>query len=92
MPQKHLYLLPDLFAQENEEVPIWLTNHGSAVGPLANEYSLLFLVILFWGINWPIMKLGVQHMPPLWFATARIFLGALFFVRTSDYSGQIHIS
>jgi drug/metabolite transporter (DMT)-like permease len=24
------------------------------------------------------MKLGVQHMPPLWFATVRIFLGALF--------------
>ncbi len=35
------------------------------------------LVILFWGINWPIMKLGLGYVSPLWFATTRMFLGAL---------------
>ena len=35
------------------------------------------LVVLFWGMNWPIMKLGLQYVTPLWFATTRMFLGAL---------------
>jgi len=41
---------------------------------------LLGLVILLWGVNWPIIKVGIQYMPPLWFAVARVFLAALCFV------------
>jgi drug/metabolite transporter (DMT)-like permease len=41
---------------------------------------LLGLVIVLWGVNWPIIKVGIQHMPPLWFAVARVFLAALCFV------------
>jgi drug/metabolite transporter (DMT)-like permease len=37
---------------------------------------LLGLVILLWGVNWPIMKVGMDYMPPLWFAFARVALGA----------------
>ena len=44
---------------------------------LGRAYGLLALVILFWGVNWPIMKLGLQYVTPLWFATTRLFLGAL---------------
>jgi drug/metabolite transporter (DMT)-like permease len=36
----------------------------------------LALVVLFWGVNWPIMKLGVQYVSPLWFAATRMGLGA----------------
>jgi len=50
----------------------------SAITSNKSPYFLLILVILFWGVNWPIMKMGVQHMPPLWFATTRILLGSLF--------------
>ena len=31
------------------------------------DWILLVLVTLFWGINWPIMKIGVAEFPPLTF-------------------------
>lgn len=39
-------------------------------------YLLLAAVILLWGINWPIMKVGLTAISPLWFAAARALLGA----------------
>jgi drug/metabolite transporter (DMT)-like permease len=33
------------------------------------DWLLLVLLTLCWGINWPIMKLGVQDFPPLTFRT-----------------------
>ncbi|NQU62396.1 MAG: DMT family transporter [Rhodospirillales bacterium] len=38
---------------------------------------MLALVVLFWGLNWPIMKLGLQYVTPIWFAATRMFLGAI---------------
>lgn len=40
-------------------------------------YLLLAAVIVLWGANWPIMKIGVNYIPPLWFASIRLLLGAL---------------
>ncbi|MFN4089324.1 MAG: DMT family transporter [Alphaproteobacteria bacterium] len=45
-------------------------SQGSALGLLAVS------VVLF-GTAWPVMKVGVQEMTPLWFAAARLGLGAL---------------
>lgn len=39
-------------------------------------YALLMGVILFWGLNWPIMKIGLQYIPPFAFGAARMLLGA----------------
>ncbi|MFQ5763731.1 MAG: DMT family transporter [Rhodospirillales bacterium] len=44
---------------------------------LGRAYALLALVVLLWGVNWPIMKMGLAYITPLWFATTRMFLGAL---------------
>ena len=33
------------------------------------DWILLILITLFWGINWPIMKIGVTEFPPLTFRT-----------------------
>ncbi len=42
---------------------------------------LLAAVIVLWGVNWPVMKTGLQYIPPLWFAAARVLLGcAVLFV------------
>ncbi len=49
------------------------------------------LVVLFWGINWPIMKLGVQHMPPLWFAATRMILGSLFLFGLLALQGRLRL-
>jgi drug/metabolite transporter (DMT)-like permease len=52
---------------------------------------LLGLVILLWGVNWPIMKVGLAFMPPLWFATARVSLGALCFFALLLATGQLRL-
>src|SRR4051812_34152264 len=31
------------------------------------DWILLVLLTLFWGLNWPVMKIGVQEFPPLTF-------------------------
>ncbi len=31
---------------------------------------------MLWGLNWPIMKMGLDYLTPLWFAAARMGLGA----------------
>lgn len=41
-----------------------------------HAYLLLVAIVLFWGINWPIMKVAVADIPPLWFAALRLTLGA----------------
>lgn len=37
---------------------------------------LLLAIILVWGANWPLLKLALDHSPPLWFAALRLVLGA----------------
>ena len=32
---------------------------------------------MLWGVNWPVMKMGLEYLPPLWFAAARMALGTL---------------
>jgi drug/metabolite transporter (DMT)-like permease len=52
-------------------------------------YLLLGAVILLWGANWPIIKVGVTLMPPLWFAFARILLGGLSFAVLAGLKGWL---
>ncbi|MED3763077.1 DMT family transporter [Ureibacillus terrenus] len=45
------------------------------------SYILLALLIIIWGVSWPIYKHGVQFMPPLLFAGIRSFIaGTLLFL------------
>jgi drug/metabolite transporter (DMT)-like permease len=37
---------------------------------------LLALIALMWGINWPVIKLTVQSLPPLWMTTLRCAIAA----------------
>ncbi len=39
-------------------------------------YAVFVCLVLIWGLNWPIMKLVVQLMPPIWFVVVRVTLGA----------------
>ena len=39
-------------------------------------FCFLFAGILSYGWLWPVMSMGVDYLPPLWFATGRVFLGA----------------
>jgi drug/metabolite transporter (DMT)-like permease len=39
------------------------------------QLALLFFITLFWGFNWPVMKLGISGYPPLSFRTLCMWLG-----------------
>ena len=39
------------------------------------QLVLLILLTLVWGINWPIMKLGVTGFPALTFRTISMWIG-----------------
>jgi drug/metabolite transporter (DMT)-like permease len=41
----------------------------------ARQLVLLALLTLVWGLNWPIMKFGVTHFPPLTFRAVSMWLG-----------------
>lgn len=46
------------------------------VPPRRALYALLAVVVLVWGANWPIMKIGLREIPPFRFAALRMALGA----------------
>lgn len=39
-------------------------------------YVLLGLLIAIWGLNWPIMKIGLEQIPPFWFAGLRLLFAS----------------
>jgi drug/metabolite transporter (DMT)-like permease len=41
----------------------------------AKQLWLLIILTIVWGLNWPVMKLGVNGMPPLLFRTLSMWLG-----------------
>ena len=41
----------------------------------ARQVGLLVALTLVWGLNWPVMKLGVTQFPPLTFRTLSMWLG-----------------
>ncbi|WP_297840748.1 DMT family transporter [Pseudomonas sp.] len=47
------------------------------LSPQAKGGLLLLAAIMIWGANWPVMKLGLSHVSPLWFSATRFASGAL---------------
>ena len=41
---------------------------------LSSAWVLLVLVVLIWGSNWPIMKIGLRSIDPLWFTAGRLMI------------------
>jgi drug/metabolite transporter (DMT)-like permease len=55
-------------------------NAAPVVAPvvtITTAYILIATLLLIRGVNWPIIKIGLDYIPPLWFAASRIGLGAL---------------
>ncbi len=40
-------------------------------------YLIFVVVILIWGLGWPINKIGLQYIPPFWYASGRLVFGTL---------------
>lgn len=47
----------------------------SGISVQAKALFILFIAIIIWGGNWPIMKLGLNHVTPFWFSMLRFALG-----------------
>lgn len=51
------------------------------------QLLLLILLTIVWGINWPVMKLGVQHFPPLSFRAVSMWLALPLIALAVRYQG-----
>src|SRR3546814_2498962 len=61
--------------------------------PVARRSALFLLaaVIVLWGANWPVMKLGVARTGPMTFALARMVMAALCMVALTGVLGRVHL-
>jgi drug/metabolite transporter (DMT)-like permease len=53
--------------------------------------ALLVAIIVLWGVNWPVMKIGLQSIPPFWFAAARLTLGAATLFAVLAWRGLLRV-
>ena len=44
---------------------------------LSSAWFLLALIVLIWGLSWPIMKIGLAFIDPLWFTVARLAIALI---------------
>lgn len=52
---------------------------------------LLGALILIWGANWPILKVGVRHIPPVWLGADRMILAGLVLAGVQAASGGLRL-
>ncbi|MBV1961056.1 MAG: DMT family transporter [Immundisolibacteraceae bacterium] len=59
--------------------------------PMNPRAALLLLgaIILLWGVNWPIMKVGLNGIGPFSFAASRMVLGGLTMFLAAALTGQL---
>jgi len=54
--------------------------------------ALVASLVLVWGCNWPVMKIVLTHLSPLWFACLRMAVGALsLFLVVALWTGSIKL-
>ena len=54
-------------------------------------YVLFIGIIIIWGVNWPIMKIGMQDIPPITFAASRMLMGAICFLALNAALGKLRL-
>lgn len=63
----------------------------AAVVGRGRAYLLLAALVVIWGANWPVMKVGVSYISPLWFAFARVLLGGITFAILAGAMGKLRL-
>lgn len=49
----------------------------------------LVVAIVLWGTNWPVMKVGLHHVTPVWFSALRFGTGAATLFAVQTFTGGI---
>ena len=50
---------------------------------------LLVLLVVIWGASWPVIKMGVTSVPPIWFACLRYVVGTACVVAVAALRGEL---
>ena len=58
---------------------------------IRNAVLLMLVLIVFWGGNWPAMKTGLQHIPPMTFASARMITAMLTMAVLAMMMGEMRL-
>jgi len=56
---------------------------------LTRVYGVLLLLVLSWGLAWPISKIGLAYMEPIWYSASRFLIGIVAVLIFSAASKQI---
>ena len=54
-------------------------------------FLLLLAVIVIWGVNWPVLKIGLAYIAPLTFAAFRLGLGAICIFALLAWRGELSL-
>lgn len=52
---------------------------------------LLVLLVVIWGASWPVIKVGVTSVPPIWFACLRYVAGTICLVIVVALRGELRL-
>lgn len=52
---------------------------------------LLALLVLVWAISWPVIKIGVTEVPPIWFACLRYAVATAVLFLVTMARGELHL-
>ncbi|MGI9480798.1 MAG: DMT family transporter [Hyphomicrobiales bacterium] len=61
---------------------------GSSQSSARTGYVLLCLLTLFWGLNWPFMKIAFTELPVWWFRMSCVWVGGLGLLIAATVSGN----
>lgn len=69
-----------------------MSSSASLAASTGRRSALLLLaaVIVLWGLNWPVMKLGLTHMGPMTFVTWRMAMAAACMFAFAAATGRLH--
>lgn len=67
------------------------TTATPAVNRNAAGFAFLGLAVCSYGGLWPVMRAGVEYLPPLWFATTRVFIGAVVLLLILAATGRLRV-
>ena len=67
-------------------------DHDATAGISHRRALALFVgIIIIWGLNWPIMKIGMADIPPITFAASRMLMGAICFIALTAALGKLRL-
>ncbi|MGE5147240.1 MAG: DMT family transporter, partial [Candidatus Eiseniibacteriota bacterium] len=63
----------------------------SGAAAKARAYPLLILLVVVWGANWSIVKIGLEDITPFWLGATRLVLGTAALFALVALRGQLHL-